>query len=127
MAETPVIAVVNNDPVFIRLMDTLLTDGGFSVVTYPPSDAGPDAIARARPAAVLLDTWMRYQGDGWELVQSLRGDPRTEMIPILLCSSESRELREKGPDLQAEEGIAMLAKPFDPDTLLEKVNQILKR
>lgn len=44
-----------------------------------------DMACRLRPAAIILDIMMP-QRDGWTVLQSLRANPDTAAIPVLVCS-----------------------------------------
>jgi CheY-like chemotaxis protein len=50
--------------------------------------AGAEVLKLARelaPVAVALDVMMPTQ-DGWEVLQSLKNDPTTRNIPVIICS-----------------------------------------
>ena len=63
--------------------------------------------------------------NGLELVSFMRGNERYRSVPLVIVSTESSDRdREKGLELGAD---AYLAKPFEPETLLQVVTDLLAR
>lgn len=97
---------------------TLQTMGGWEVLTAASGIEGL-AIARAQqPDAILLDMMMPDL-DGIGTLTLLRATPETQHIPVILITA-----KEKNVDRTrlAELGVtAIIAKPFDPMTLVEQV------
>ena len=61
--------------------------------------------------------------NGLELVRMVRGNPRYTSVPVLLMSTDANDAnREKWMRIGAAE---LLAKPFDPATLIEAIRRIL--
>jgi CheY-like chemotaxis protein len=90
-------------------------------VLMAASGAEGIAIAAAeQPDAILLDVFMPGV-DGLETLKSLRSNPNTKHIPVLLLTATSRVA---SPQYYVELGAkAVLLKPFDPGLL---GNQIAK-
>jgi CheY-like chemotaxis protein len=62
--------------------------------------------------------------DGYEVLRTLRGDPETAGVRILVLTAKSlRADRERSQDLGA---AAFLTKPFLPDDLVETVDRVLR-
>lgn len=80
-----VLLSVDDDPSVAPLLQKMLADHGYRIV----SSAGPSAAfgeARAlQPAAVLLDVLMPER-DGHAVLRELKGDPETSGIPIIVIS-----------------------------------------
>jgi CheY-like chemotaxis protein len=62
--------------------------------------------------------------NGWEIIEELRQDEQTRLIPIVLCSAAMDELSQREGWLR-ERGIATLPKPFDIDDLYAAVERQL--
>jgi len=63
--------------------------------------------------------------DGKDICRTLKGNPTTQKIPILMLTAKAEELdRIVGLELGAEEDVI---KPFSPRELVFKVKVILKR
>jgi DNA-binding response OmpR family regulator len=87
---------------------------------------GEDAlalIAKYDPVAVVLDVQMPRK-TGLDVLGAIKGDPRTSTLPVMMLTGE------RNPDtvLQAMGGGAddYMIKPFDPDTLLDRVNRLVR-
>lgn len=115
--------VIADDEVDIRdLVEMLLTDEGFRVVTVPDGTAAVEATRRELPAVLLLDVMMPGGMNGLEALRLLRADPKTASIPIALLTARAR-------DAHIQEGLAVgadeyLVKPFDPETFVDRVHSL---
>ncbi|MEB3225214.1 MAG: response regulator [Synechococcus sp.] len=75
------------------------------------------------PDLIVLDIVMPRM-NGYELCRRLKSDPKTQNIPIVMCSSKGEEFdrywgRKQGAD-------AYIAKPFQPAELLGTIKQQLR-
>jgi CheY-like chemotaxis protein len=80
-----VILVVDDNEGIIRVFRGYLDGYEYQVVG---ATTGEDALQRARefrPTAITLDIMMPSQ-DGWEILQTLKDDPVTQGIPVIVCS-----------------------------------------
>jgi signal transduction histidine kinase len=90
----------------------------FEVEAVADGEAALEAIRREPPALVLSDVMMP-KVDGLTLVKSLRSDPRTRAIPVILLSARAgEEARIEGFDVGADD---YLYKPFSAGELLARV------
>lgn len=120
----PLIAVVDDDDAFVDLMREVLTDEGYRVVTGTAEESAATMVARERPALAILDLRMAEAGSGVAILQTLRDDPATATLPVLICSADLIFLRDHADDLRAL-GCRTLPKPFDLDALLSAVRAML--
>ena len=116
------ILVVEDDPDQLEVILFTLKNAGFAVGT---ATNGIDALKKAKtvsPDLVILDVMMP-ELDGFAVCETLRGNPATASIPVLmltgLCSHISR--------LVAYESGATdyVIKPFDAEQLVSKVEKLL--
>ena len=124
--DSPLIAVVNDDTVFLKLMHDLLTDEGYNVVLHIEGDSAYQLVRQEMPDLVILDIRIEHPEPGWVTLDLIRLDPVTTEIPVLVCSADARQLREKAARL-AEMRCDTIEKPFDLDRLLAKVREIFDR
>jgi DNA-binding response OmpR family regulator len=121
----PRVVVTNHDAALIELLRLLVTDeGGYEALVPPDLDDPYPFIKAMRPAAVVLDVVYREESDSLTTLDKLKLDPETTAIPILVCTTtpamlEGVRAREAAGDL------AVLAKPFELDTLLERLTALL--
>jgi CheY-like chemotaxis protein len=116
----PLIAVVNDDPAFLELMHELLTDESYTTVLLHEGSSAYDMIHKQHPDLVILDLRLEHPEAGWKTLQLLRLDPETTDIPVILCSADTRALRER-EDWLKERDIKVLEKPFNLDDMLKMV------
>lgn len=80
-----VLLVVDDNEGIVRAFRGYLADYNYQVVG---ATTGAEALRLARelrPTAITLDVMMPTQ-DGWEILQSLKSDPATQHIPVIICS-----------------------------------------
>lgn len=122
------VLVIDDDPQFIELMQSLLTAEGYQVASCT---RGADAYATAHeflPHAITLD--LRMPGvSGWEVLQQLRGDPDLRDVPVLVISAAGAELAETTDKLRdlGYPDVRILVKPFEIDELLSRIAEAVTR
>ncbi len=124
--EASLIAVINDDTVFLKLMQDLLSDEGYQVVVRIGGTSAYALIKQEMPDLVILDIRVEHPEPGWLTLDLIRFDPATTRIPVLVCSADSRQLREKAARLK-DMRCEAIEKPFDLDDLLFRVRGILNR
>ena len=96
----------------------------FRIVSARDGAEGVKVAFEERPDAVVLDIMMPRL-NGFEVARKLKGDPRTEQIPILFLSAKGEaESRIKGLELGADD---YLSKPFSPRELVLRIESLLRR
>jgi two-component system phosphate regulon response regulator PhoB len=120
----PRILVVDDEPDAVELVAFNLRQAGWDVAT---ATDGADALGKARsliPALIVLDI-MLPEMDGLEVCKSLRRDPATAAIPIILLTARAGEIdRVLGLELGADD---YLVKPFSPRELVLRIRNLLQR
>ena len=120
------IAVIDDDAVFLELMQDLLGAGeGYEVVTSAEWVDSFVFIKETQPDLVILDLMMGREQTGWAILELLREDPATRDVPVILCSAATPAL-DKHADRLAQGRVSALAKPFDVEKLLSEVDRLLK-
>ena len=112
------VLVVDDDPDILQTLALCLSSEGYRVTTASNGQEALDLLDKERPSCVLLDLMMPVM-DGWQFVAELekRGWRKS---PLLILSAD-RAVQGHASKLRAE---AFLAKPFDLDELLGKVQQL---
>lgn len=101
-----------------------LKQAGFEVEGFSSAAAFRTAIKKALPSLVLLDVMLPGE-DGVTLLQSLRREPRTKRLPIILVTAKGTEMdKVRGLDAGADD---YLSKPFGVMELLARVKALLRR
>ena len=116
--------VVDDDPFIARLLEIELAAAGYQVRVANDGQQAIDAVAEDPPDLVITDVMMPHV-DGFELTRSLRQDPRTATISVIILTA-------RGLSADKLEGFAIgaddyIVKPFDTPELLARVRGVLRR
>jgi len=116
------IMVVDNEPDIVDLTRTVLEIGGYSVV---PAYSGEECLKNLNKEnidLILLDIMMPGMS-GWDVFNRIKKkytDVKVAFMSVL-------EISDKRKQVLLDEGLAdYIMKPFDKDTLLNTVDNILK-
>ena len=120
LTERPIL-VVDDDAKIVRLVRAYLERGGYRVIEAADGRAALAAVARERPALVVLDL-MLPEIDGLSVVRAIR---RTADTPIIILSARGTTSdRIAGLGSGADD---YLPKPFSPAELVLRVGRVLAR
>ena len=75
------------------------------------------------PDLVVLDIVMPKM-NGYEVCRKLKTDPKTQNVPVVMCSSKGEEFDRYWGMKQGAD--AYVVKPFQPKELVATVKQLLK-
>jgi len=118
------IYIVEDDNGVRELELYALKQAGFEVEGFANAAAFRTAIKKALPSLVLLDVMLPGE-DGVTLLLSLRREPRTKRLPIILVTAKGTEMdKVRGLDAGADD---YLSKPFGVMELLARVKALLRR
>ena len=113
------ILVIDDDPTVLGLMQRHLDKEGFGVLTASDGNEGVKLAREAQPDAITLDVLMPGI-DGWSVLRTLKADPETEHIPVIMASIIDE--KGKGIGLGASE---YLIKPVDRANLIQAVEKFI--
>ena len=83
--ERPLVLVIDEDDGALQLVQDYLSEDAYHVVgTSSPAQA-LDLARKWRPVAVITDVIMP-SANGWEVLRTLKGDPSTANIPVIVLS-----------------------------------------
>ena len=116
------IMVVDNEPDIVDLTRTVLEIGGYEVV---PAYSGEECLRlldKEKVDLVLLDIMMPGMS-GWDVFNRI--NKKSPEIKVAFMSV--LEISDKRKQVLLDEGLAdYIMKPFDKETLLNRVDKILK-
>lgn len=116
------ILVVDDDAFVRRPLELILRSEGFDPATADDGEACLAAVADRKPDLIFLDVMMPGR-DGFDVCRTLKSDPGTADIPVILLSARGHEQdREHGMALGASD---FLTKPYSPSELLRRVRELL--
>jgi CheY-like chemotaxis protein len=108
------ILVVDDSPMIVDIVSSIVTDMGHTVVGCDSGRAAIESLDESRFDLVISDVHMPEM-DGFELTRRVRADARHIAVPILLLSADqSASFIDK---CRAEGVTAWLKKPFQPAEL----------
>lgn len=116
--QNPTILVVDDTPVNLRLLMTMLKEQGY---TIHPTTNGEFALRFARsalPDLILLDIMMPGMS-GYQVCEQLKADERTRDIPIIFISAMDQTLDKIKAFSMG--GVDYITKPFQVEEVLARV------
>ncbi len=119
----PKILVVDDEKNLLLVLQTLLTNQGYSVFT---ASRGKDALVMAKskhPDLIILDV-MLPDMHGPKVAEELKEDIDTKDIPILFLTALLTK-KEEGKKKKFAGSNVVIAKPFDTDRLLNEIEKLL--
>ena len=115
------ILIVEDEPPMAKAIQRVLRQGGFEAQVAADGFSAGAMVAMLNPALVTLD--LMIPGiRGLEVLRFIRSTPRLQDVKILVLSGMPRRELDEALAAGADD---VLAKPFDNDTLLSKVAQLL--
>ncbi len=118
------VAIVDDDPAFTDVIAEFLAIEGYQTVAWRGEVDPVEVIRRERPDVVILDVRLTNGLGGLGVLTELRADPDLHDLPVVVCTADSRFLREHGDELAALHADT-LEKPFDLDDLTTKIDTAL--
>jgi len=116
------ILVADDDPDIRQLVTYALADEGHEVSIAKEGREAVTHVEQAPPDLLILDIMMP-ELDGYEVLEALGQKGLLELTKVLVLTAKGSERDWKlGYDLGAHR---YMTKPFDPEELLEIVNEIL--
>lgn len=101
-----------------------LSQAGFEVVGFSCAEDFENACSSQMPDLVLLDIMLPGK-DGLEILESMRLNPSTRHIPVMMLTAKGSEIdKVQGLDLGADD---YLAKPFGMMELVSRVRALYRR
>src|SRR5690349_9575481 len=88
----PRVVVTDHDPDFLGLLQELLREEGYEALVPPKLDDPYGFIKQAGPAAVVLDVPFRQETATLGVLDTLRLDPATAGLPVVVCSTAPQDL-----------------------------------
>ena len=117
------ILVVDDSTSIRRMIVACMAHCAYTVASAEDGAAGY-ALAQAEPFDLVITDQVMPVMDGMSLIRALRALPAYSHTPILMLTTEAgTESREEA---RAAGATGFLAKPFDPDGLMQSVQQLLE-
>ncbi len=117
MNKKNILIIEDEENILELIRETLSLD--YSVIKADTGEKGIEKVLDSDIAAVILD--VKLPGiSGWEVIRNFRKNADTRDIPVIFLTAVSKmEIAQKAGDN------IVIKKPFDPEELLETVNNVL--
>lgn len=116
------ILVADDEPHIRKLVSFTLGNRGYEVVEACDGGEAVKLAGETMPDLILLDVMMPVM-TGYDALRTLKADPATAAIPVVMLSAKSQKT-------EVEEGLACgareyICKPFTPKDLVQRVGELL--
>jgi len=112
------IMVVDDDPVIVKYIVTLLQDNGYATCTAADGLEAYHMLKHEQPDLIALDLEMPEEW-GTKFYRRLTKDEKFSSIPVVVISGLP------GRHLSIKKAVGYLAKPFDPGQLLDIIKKTI--
>jgi len=124
MGEIKKILVIDDETDLTEMLVLRLEANGYQVISACNGQEGLDKARTEKPDLIILDL-MLPKIEGYKVCRMLKFDEKYRHIPVILFTARAQELDIKlGKEVGAD---AYIVKPFEPDILLGKVAELLKK
>ncbi len=107
-----------------KVIELTFSDEDFDVVTVGNGRLALERLPEVHPDIVLCDIIMPEK-DGYEVCEQIKSNPATGHIPVLLLTGAFEPFDQERAAKAGYDG--SLAKPFEPETLIAKVKELLAK
>ena len=119
-----VIVVADDDPLMNLVLQETLSYAGYDVLCCFSGGEAERVIQRVIPDIAIVDMQMECHDAGLRLVESVRQDPRTSTLSVVVCSADPLFL-DSCRERLVSYGAEIVLKPFELDYLLKTVQRLL--
>ncbi len=119
-----IVLVVEDSVTQREMIEDLLKGSGLTVKTAGDGVEALEKMQGSCPDIVVMDIIMPRM-NGYELCRRIKTDPKTNRVPVVMCSSKGEEFDRYWGMKQGAD--AYIAKPFQPQELVGTVRQLLRK
>ena len=116
------ILVVDDDPMVIKLLESILNHEGYEAVVAKDGLEAMMQVKNHHPQLIVLDIMMP-ELNGYDVCNTLKFDSPYKDTPIILLTSRGQEI---DPRIGQMMGIHYLQKPLNRDLFVTKIKELLK-
>ena len=118
------VLIADDEPNIVASLEFLMEQAGYEVKVATNGQEALDLVEAFRPDLVLLDVMMPVK-NGYEVCQSLKSDPATRGVKVVMLSAKGRDVEvAKALELGAD---AYVTKPFSTRELVAQGARIARR
>ncbi|MEM1281151.1 MAG: response regulator [Cyanobacteria bacterium P01_D01_bin.6] len=117
------VLIVDDSSALREMIAGLLVNAGMTILEAKDGAEAQQKIEASPPDLVVLDIVMPNM-NGYELTRWIKTNPKTQDVPVVICSSKGEEFDRYWGMKQGAD--AYIAKPFRPNEMVETVKQLLR-
>lgn len=121
---TATVLIVEDTPSEMELMSHYLRESGCLVLNATSAQDALAIAAQQRPDVIVTDVVMPGMS-GFELCRSLKKQPETANVPIVICTSKNQDIDRLWGMKQGAD--AYLTKPYTQEQLVQAVCAVMGR
>jgi CheY-like chemotaxis protein len=121
--KAPDVLIVEDDQGCIDLIAEIVQDLGHDSLACERIADALQAIETQALKLVILDV-MLPDGDGFDVLKSIRDNPNTERLPVILCTAALFEVTEYNKPID-DPLTALVVKPFHIDSFIQVIDRFL--
>jgi CheY-like chemotaxis protein len=120
------VTVVNDYPDFLEVMETLVRgEGGHEYRGFDGTQTSYDEIVGTNPDVLIIDLRLLADGmSGWDVLALARADEAMREVPIIVCSADIAQARQRAAEFERIGNIHVREKPFDADEMLRLIDRL---
>ncbi|MEO1428084.1 MAG: response regulator [Cyanobacteria bacterium J06633_8] len=115
------ILVVEDSPSELELISHFLNESGYKVIKATGGNEALEKLESEKPDAIITDVVMPGMS-GFELCRSLKKNPETQKVPIVICSSKNQEIDRLWAMRQGAD--YYVTKPYTREELLRAIRSV---
>ncbi|MCK4619705.1 MAG: response regulator [Desulfobacterales bacterium] len=119
----PLILCVDDDEVTLKLLDRVIRNAGWDVITARSGRDALEKVKKTRPNIILLDIMMPEM-DGYQVCSKLQKNNETSYISVIFITALRKE-QDKARAFSVG-ATDYLVKPIKKDDLLQKIRKHIK-
>lgn len=120
----PLVAVVNDEVAFVRVLNALLHDLGYDSLLLQVGEVAYESLKQERPDLIILDISSSQADVSWRMLDLLTIDPATQGMPLIICTVPDEKYEQRAAQIAAL-GHHVIEKPFVIDLLAERIQERL--
>lgn len=115
------VLVVEDTASEMELITSYLRESGYTVISATDAQEALNKVSLFKPDVVVTDVVMPGMS-GFELCRSLKKNPETEKLPVVVCSSKNQEIDRLWAMKQGAD--AYVTKPFKQEDIVKAVRSV---
>jgi CheY-like chemotaxis protein len=130
MADRKTILLVDDDPGFLEATCSVLEGFGYRTKRAKSPKECFEELRQGLPDLIILDVMMAQMDSGFEICRKVKGDDRTQQVPILMLTAIDKKLPFNFGDAAGDRDWLpaddFVDKPIEAAELVKRVQRLLK-